>query len=64
MVFSKLGRDLGCHRDTTFRGWSATFATRFRLVITKLLLVTVVLSGVLRGVVSVPHVEAVSSLCL
>ena len=29
-------RDLGSHLDTTFRGWSATFAVRVRLVISRL----------------------------
>ena len=36
----KLGvRDLGEHLDTTFRGWSATLATRVRLVIARLVLI-------------------------
>ena len=34
-------RDLGGHLDTTFRGWSATLATRVRLVISRLVLVFV-----------------------
>ena len=32
-------RDLGGHLDTTFRGWSATLAARFRLVISRLVLI-------------------------
>ena len=32
-------RDLGGHLDTTFRGWSATLATRVRLVIARLVLI-------------------------
>ena len=32
-------RDLGDHLDTTFRGWSATLATRVRLVIARLVLI-------------------------
>ena len=32
-------RDLGGHLDSTFRGWSATLATRVRLVVAKLVLV-------------------------
>ena len=32
-------RDLGGHLDTTFRGWSATLATRVRLVIARFVLV-------------------------
>ena len=31
-------RDLGGHLDTTFRGWSATLASRVRLVIARLVL--------------------------
>ena len=31
-------RDLGGHLDTTFRGWSSTFAARVRLVLSRLLL--------------------------
>ena len=34
-------RDLGCHLDTTFRGWSATLAARVRLVIARLVLIFV-----------------------
>ena len=34
-------QDLGCHLDTTFRGWSATLAERVRLVISRLVLVFV-----------------------
>ena len=34
-------RDLGSHLDTTFRGWSATLATRVRLVIARLVVVFV-----------------------
>ena len=33
--------DLGGHLDTTFRGWSATLATRVRLVISCLVLICV-----------------------
>ena len=32
-------RNLGCHLDTTFRGWSATLAARVRLVISRLVLI-------------------------
>ena len=32
-------RDLGRHLDTTFRGWSATLATRVWLVIARLVLI-------------------------
>ena len=32
-------RDLGRHLDPTFRGWSATLATKLRLVIARLMLV-------------------------
>ena len=32
-------RDLGGHLDSTFRGWSATLATRVRLVVARLVLV-------------------------
>ena len=32
-------RDLGGHLDTTFRGWSSTLAARFRLVISRLILI-------------------------
>ena len=32
-------RDLGCHLETTFHGWSSTLATRVRLVIFRLVLV-------------------------
>ena len=32
-------RDLGCHLDTTFHGWSSTLASRVRLVISRLVLV-------------------------
>ena len=32
-------RDLGEHLDSTFRGWSATLATRVRLVVARLVLV-------------------------
>ena len=31
--------DLGCHLDATFRGWSATLATRVMLVIARLVLI-------------------------
>ena len=31
-------RDLGVHLDTTFRGWSATLASRVRLVVARLVL--------------------------
>ena len=34
-------RDLGGHLDTAFRGWSATLASRVRLVISRLVLVFV-----------------------
>ena len=34
-------RDLGGHLDTTFQGWSATLATRVRLVIHRLVLICV-----------------------
>ena len=34
-------RDLGGHLDTTFRGWSATLASRVRLVIFRLVLIFV-----------------------
>ena len=34
-------RDLGGHLDTTFRGWSSTFAARVRLVISRLVLLLV-----------------------
>ena len=34
-------RDLGGHLDTTFRGWSATLATRVRMVIARLVLIFV-----------------------
>ena len=34
-------RDLGGHLDTTFRGWSSTFAGRVRLVIARLVLIFV-----------------------
>ena len=33
-------RDLGCHLDTTFHGWSSTLASRVRLVISRLVLVS------------------------
>ena len=33
-------RDLGGHLDTTFQGWSSTLATRVRLVISRLILVS------------------------
>ena len=33
-------RDLGGHLDTTFHGWSSTLATRVRLVISRLILVS------------------------
>ena len=32
-------RDLGGHLDTTFRGWSATFSARVRLVLARLVLI-------------------------
>ena len=32
-------RDLGCHLDTTFRGWSSAFTARVRLVISRLVLI-------------------------
>ena len=32
-------RDLGGHLDSTFRGWSATLATRVRLTIARLVLI-------------------------
>ena len=44
--------DLGCHWDTTFRGWSATLAKRVRLVIARIVLVFVLpldFYGGLRG---------------
>ena len=34
-------RDLGCHLDTTFRGWSATLAKRVRLGIARFVLIFV-----------------------
>ena len=34
-------RDLGGHLDTTFRGWSATLASRVRVVISRLVLISV-----------------------
>ena len=34
-------RNLGVHLDTTFRGWSATLASRVRLVISRLVLICV-----------------------
>ena len=33
-------RDLGGHLDTTFHGWSSTLASRVRLVISRLVLVS------------------------
>ena len=36
-------RDLGGHLDTTFRGWSATLVSIFRLVISRLVLIFVLL---------------------
>ena len=32
-------QDLGGHLDTTFRGWSSTLAARFRLVLSRLILI-------------------------
>ena len=38
-------RDLGGHLDTTFRGWSSTLAARVRMVLSHLVLIFVLPSG-------------------
>ena len=36
---SLMSGDLGCHLDSTFRGWSATLTSRVRIVISRLVLI-------------------------
>ena len=51
-------RDLGGHLDSTFRGWSTTLASRVRLVLSRLVLISVLpldLHGRIRGIYVYVH---------